>query len=275
MELLYCSALMFIKTSIGCALLRINNNRYIKWAIYIVTFLSVSSGFVPLVVVSSICQPMSGAWTGVGKCRPFSQINTVVVFLTATSISTDVVYSVLPFIILWNLQMKQSKKLIIATLLSLTFMYVQSSPEGRTFAYLSFHHSSSGATIIRAFYIADFSATVNYPCKSKIHLLKQNTKIRLVRIAYPTLYSTIELGTGVIFASIPGVKPIYNLITSRVKKVDSRYDQSDHSKDTDRSGNGKYYTMEALNTAGPPSNDDEENLIHNKSAIKISSKYVV
>ncbi|THY11058.1 hypothetical protein D6D01_09065 [Aureobasidium pullulans] len=144
-ELLYCVCFMFVKSSIGFGLLRINNNVYIKWGIYGVTFVSVASGFIPLVVIGSLCTPVSGAWTGIGKCRPTSQVYHIVIFITVTSIITDFAFCIFPYVILRNLQMKKTRKWIIALLLSLTFV-------------------ASGLTVVRAFFFTDYLATADYPC---------------------------------------------------------------------------------------------------------------
>jgi hypothetical protein len=140
---------------------------------------------------------------------------------------------------------------------------------------MSFHYSSSGATLFRAFYIHDLTATVNFARKFEIRpFIKIYTNIRLDRVAYPITCSTIELGTGIIFASVPSLKPFMQFFTSTEKKFDTSYNQS--GRDAERTGTGHYYTMEVLkSTAGPSTNEDEEDLIRDKAAIVVSSQYVV
>jgi hypothetical protein len=115
---------------------------------------------------------------------------------------------------------------------------------------MSFHYSSSGATLFRAFYIHDLTATVNFARKFEIRpFIKIYTNIRLDRVAYPITCSTIELGTGIIFASVPSLKPFMQFFTSTEKKFDTSYNQS--GRDAERTGTGHYYTMEVLkSTAG-------------------------
>lgn len=64
----YLTSLIFVKSSICFALLRITTNKGIRMFLYIIIFLSFCCGFVTMVACLSLCVPVSASWTGIGKC---------------------------------------------------------------------------------------------------------------------------------------------------------------------------------------------------------------
>lgn len=70
----------------------------------------------------SICVPVSAAWTGIGKCAAPNVLRCVAIYTTVSSIITDFSCSILPYVILWNLQMDKKLKFTLAAILSLGFL---------------------------------------------------------------------------------------------------------------------------------------------------------
>ena len=64
----YLTSLIFVKSSICFALLRIATNKLIRQFLYVIIFLSFCCGFVTMVACLAICVPVSASWTGVGRC---------------------------------------------------------------------------------------------------------------------------------------------------------------------------------------------------------------
>lgn len=118
----YLTSLIFVKSSICFALLRIATNRGIRQFLYFIIFLSFCCGFITMVACLAICVPLSASWTGVGKCAAPYVIKYVAVYTTVSSIVTDFSCSILPYVILWNLQMDRKLKFGLAAILSLGFL---------------------------------------------------------------------------------------------------------------------------------------------------------
>ncbi|THZ31033.1 hypothetical protein D6C89_01106 [Aureobasidium pullulans] len=71
-ECVYLASLIFVKLSIGFALLRITTHRSIRHFLYFIMTLSSISGFICMVAILSMCQPLSATWTGMGKYITFA-----------------------------------------------------------------------------------------------------------------------------------------------------------------------------------------------------------
>jgi hypothetical protein len=118
----YLTSLIFVKSSICFALLRIATNKIIRQFLYFIIFLSFCCGFVTMMACLTLCVPLSASWTGIGKCAAASVIRNVAIYTTVSSMVTDFSCSILPFVILWNLQMEKKLKFTIAAILSLGFL---------------------------------------------------------------------------------------------------------------------------------------------------------
>ncbi|KAG9515246.1 hypothetical protein KCU93_g9542, partial [Aureobasidium melanogenum] len=171
---LYLTSLIFVKSSICFALLRIATNRGIRNFLYFIIFLSFCCGFITMVACLSICVPLSASWTGIGKCAAPYVIKYVAVYTTVSSCITDFSCSILPFVILWNLQMDKKLKFGLAAILSLGFL-------------------ASAATVVRAFYFNRFLATVDY----------------VWGFSDLMIWSIIEDLIAITIGSVPSLKPLF------------------------------------------------------------------
>jgi hypothetical protein len=138
----YLTSLIFVKSSICFALLRIATHKGIRQFLYFIIFLSFCCGFVTMMACLLLCVPLSASCTGIGKCAASSVIRNVgkfypdrhskdaledantiaAIYTTVSSMVTDFSCSILPFVILWNLQMDRKLKFTIAAILSLGFL---------------------------------------------------------------------------------------------------------------------------------------------------------
>ncbi|KAH0168273.1 hypothetical protein KCU82_g5556, partial [Aureobasidium melanogenum] len=84
----YLTSLIFVKSSICFALLRIATSRAIRQFLYVIIFLSFCCGFITMVACLAICVPLSASWTGVGKCAAPYVIKYVAVYTTVSSCIT-------------------------------------------------------------------------------------------------------------------------------------------------------------------------------------------
>ncbi|KAI5240295.1 hypothetical protein E4T43_06161 [Aureobasidium subglaciale] len=202
----YLISLIFVKSSICFALLRITPNKQIRQFLYFIIFLSFCCGFVTMVACLAICVPVSASWTGVGKCAAPNVLKCVAVYTTVSSCITDFSCSILPFVILWNLQMAKKLKFTLAAILSLGFL-------------------ASAATVVRAFYFNRFLATVDY----------------VWGFSDLMIWSIIEDLIAITIGSVPSLKPLF----ARFKFMSSVSSTRRAGKKTGEYQNCESYNMHA------------------------------
>jgi len=136
-EYFYAVGAMFIKISVAVALLRIAANRKpFKWGLWALIAATVIAAAVFCIGIANICTfvycPTYNACT---NCLPGHPINTlwgeskgvcnlqlntnVSLFYSAIEIAADFSLSILPAILLWNVQMKTRVKSSVAIMLGL------------------------------------------------------------------------------------------------------------------------------------------------------------
>ncbi|KAH0336821.1 hypothetical protein KCU81_g8435, partial [Aureobasidium melanogenum] len=170
----YLISLIFVKSSICFALLRITTSRGVRNLLYFIIFLSFCCGFITTVACLSLCVPLSASWTGIGKCAAPEVIKNVAIYTTVSSCITDFSCSILPYVILWNLQMDKKLKFGLAAILSLGFL-------------------ASAATVVRAFYFNRFLAPVDY----------------VWGFSDLMIWSIIEDLIAITIGSVPSLKPLF------------------------------------------------------------------
>jgi hypothetical protein len=124
-QILYCASLIFIKSSICVALIRLVISKRLLYTLYAILALSASYGAIAMMTVLLQCRPLEATWDpSAGTCSNGAIIVRISWFVTACSITTDFACAVMPFVILWKLQMRKRLKFTIAAMLSLGFLYV-------------------------------------------------------------------------------------------------------------------------------------------------------
>ncbi|THW34250.1 hypothetical protein D6D25_05315 [Aureobasidium pullulans] len=122
-QVLYCASLIFIKSSICVALIRLVVTRRLLYTLYAILALSASYGFIAMMTVLLQCRPLRATWEpSAGTCSNQGIIVHISYFVTACSITTDLACAVMPFVILWKLQMRRRLKFTVAAMLSLGFL---------------------------------------------------------------------------------------------------------------------------------------------------------
>ncbi|KAF2223275.1 hypothetical protein BDZ85DRAFT_261310 [Elsinoe ampelina] len=177
-QITYSFTLAFVKTSIALALYRITTSKLIKAYLWFVIFISVATGFVILGVSLSLCNPLSGVWDlriSHQVCSPSigKRVNGVFIFAAISAIITDFSCSIIPYIIIWNLQMAKKVKIQLSSVLGLSFI-------------------ACAATLVRMKYISRYTPGKDY----------------LWGLAEPYLWTLIECGVAIIVGSIPSLRPL-------------------------------------------------------------------
>lgn len=117
--LVYVIGLAVIKSSICATLLRIaGQQKGFRIAIFSLLALTIVTFLVTFIGILLLCTPISGNWTGEGKCASMETMVALSYTSTAATITTDLACVAVPSVMLWNVQMKKSKKISVFILLS-------------------------------------------------------------------------------------------------------------------------------------------------------------
>lgn len=115
--------LALLKTSICLLVLRIKNQPRLRYFLTAVIVGLVLTNLLPWIILLAECSPVNAYWTGESdKCWP-SSIRIYSIYLqTAYSVTTDLLCSLLPIYVVWDLQMSALRKVGIWSLMSLGLM---------------------------------------------------------------------------------------------------------------------------------------------------------
>ncbi|EDU45539.1 hypothetical protein PtrSN002B_000696 [Pyrenophora tritici-repentis] len=176
-EYFYAVGAMFIKISVAVALLRIAANRKaFRWGLWALIGATVVAAAVFCIGIANICHPINTLW-GESKGTCNLQLNTnVSLFYSAIEIAADFSLSLLPAVLLWNVQMKTRVKSSVAVMLGLA-----------SFA--------SCATIVRLKYLTLYSDPGEFMFGTG-------------KIGF---WSLTEEGIGIIAGSLPALRPLLSL----------------------------------------------------------------
>jgi hypothetical protein len=117
--LLFFVAICLMKISICLLLLRIKNERWLRWLIYgMMAGLVLTNGGVVVILLAE-CRPLDEYWDDMGTCwdprvRVFSIYMTI-----AYAILTDLLCSCLPLVVIWKVRIPLKSKLLVCGLMSL------------------------------------------------------------------------------------------------------------------------------------------------------------
>ncbi|KXH60997.1 hypothetical protein CSAL01_06673 [Colletotrichum salicis] len=179
---LYVAVLCTIKTSICITTLRIATTMpTLRIAVYILMSLTVATFLTTFVGILLLCRPVEANWDtsivleGRGECSPVSSMLALSYTSTVSTIVTDLACAVLPAIILWQTQMKLSKKIMVSFV-------------------LSFGSFASVSTMIRTPYIDHYNRPLD---DLAFH------------IASIPLWSNVETAIGFIAGSLPALRQFF------------------------------------------------------------------
>ena len=172
-------AMMFIKSSIGLLLLKIQENS-LWWRIFcwVMIAIQVAYGVGNTIFILLQCRPLEGAWDPSvlargGECLPVTAIVTASNVGAGVNISTDILLSFAPLAFLWKLRRPLREKMLIGFLMGLG-----------TFA--------SASSVVKAVLVKDYTSVAD-------------PWARLVHIGTWTM---LEQLLAMIVASAPYMKPL-------------------------------------------------------------------
>lgn len=119
-EIAMFTILPLTKISIGFFILRFNDSGWLKWFLYgLMTGLVLTYGACIIVLLAQ-CRPIRAYWNrSAGACWNIKIYNDVIWIQAGYSILSDVAYTFLPLVVLWNIQISFRHKLGISGLMSL------------------------------------------------------------------------------------------------------------------------------------------------------------
>lgn len=122
--LLFFVAICLMKISICLLLLRIKNERWLRWLIYaIMAGLVVTNGGVVIILLAE-CRPVDEYWDDMGACWD-PRVRVFSIYLTiAYAILTDLLCSCLPLVVIWKVRIPLKSKLLVCGLMSLGLLCV-------------------------------------------------------------------------------------------------------------------------------------------------------
>ncbi|KAI6486176.1 hypothetical protein MCOR13_009507 [Pyricularia oryzae] len=213
MQLVYVTLLALTKASMLCFFLRVFSTPWMKRA-SIITLAVIAVWWVSYVCACIfICDPVSGQWTGVGKC---GQYITMIQSLIATNAIGDVVIMMMPMKQIWSLKMRKTDKVgVSASFLLGTACVV--------------------IAIFRLIYIStvDLNSNVTGTMSTTILLF------------------TLEPNLAILCISIPMLRPFYVLYKKRVGSSRLTEDKSGYNNGP--SGNGYAKDVSNISSNGIPS----------------------
>ncbi|KAI2627743.1 hypothetical protein GGR54DRAFT_430179 [Hypoxylon sp. NC1633] len=177
--LFYSACLVLIKTSICMTMLRLTvTMRYIRFVVYALLALSISSFLILFVSTIAQCRPLRANWDprllvqGAAECGSEDARMGTSYASTMLTIATDIACAIVPAVILWSTQLKRRTKFLVSML-------------------LSFGSFASVCTMIRAPYI-------KYYTSDNI----------LYWMGYVILWSNVETGIGLMAGSAPVLQKV-------------------------------------------------------------------
>lgn len=143
-QILLFASICLLKCSIMLLLLRIKDSRKLKITLYSIMAGLVVTNFGCIIILLAECDPVSAYWTGVGKCWPakiriysiyltictlldciyprWASISTDQSSLAAYSVLTDLMCSLLPLVVVWNVRIPFKTKVSVCALMGLGLM---------------------------------------------------------------------------------------------------------------------------------------------------------
>jgi hypothetical protein len=123
--MLYVVSLVLIKGSICMTMLRVGNPiKSLRICVYLLLGLVVGTFLATIIGILCLCRPVEANWNtalvleGKATCASMDAMIGLSYFSTASSIATDMACAVLPGLIVWNMQLKQTTKIFVCVLLS-------------------------------------------------------------------------------------------------------------------------------------------------------------
>ncbi|KAK2791660.1 hypothetical protein FQN52_004576 [Onygenales sp. PD_12] len=196
MQLIYTVLLAAVKASMLCFYLRVFVTPFMQMASKIMLGFLMAWMLSFVFACTFLCTPVSGQWTGVGKCGQYIPL---IQALIATNAIGDLVIMLLPMPSIWSLQMRKTDKLGVTSCFALALAYDPhfSIPEK---AQLIIPNSCIVCAGFRLYYISAVDLTGNVTGT----------------MATTVFLFTLEPNLAILCVSIPMLRPFYSMYKKRM-----------------------------------------------------------
>ncbi|KAG6362935.1 hypothetical protein INS49_008030 [Diaporthe citri] len=168
------------KVSVGLFLLRLKPSLRFVWFIRGVIVFIVLSAAGNFLTVFFQCTPLEFIWDHSipgGRCIQARDLKFAAFFNSSVSLLTDLVFALLPVPILWSVQLNWKVKIAVSAVLALGIF-------------------ASAAAVVKMMFLSSYGSHGDF--------LWDSTDI--------TIWTTVEICTAIIAASIPSLKPLFKAI---------------------------------------------------------------
>ncbi|KAL3425733.1 integral membrane family protein [Phlyctema vagabunda] len=219
-------ALCLAKVSIGLFLFRLTpSHRYSVFILCLIT-LTVLSATGNLLTVFFQCRPLAFTWDATvpgGKCIPPANLKFAAFFNSSVSVLTDLIFALLPIPMLWNVQLNWKVKSAVAGILSLGIF-------------------ATAAAFVKIFYLTSYGKHGDF----------------LFDSSDLTIWTTVEICTAMMAASIPCLKPLFRAIFTGSSAANYGSQGYNNNQGYVRNADtNKTHTAHRPNWSGKNSADDE------------------
>ncbi|OQN96682.1 hypothetical protein B0A48_17322 [Cryoendolithus antarcticus] len=112
--------LCLLKVSVCLLVLRIKSTKKLRWGLWGLITLLVVTTLLPVIVLFAECRPMSAYWTGPAtKCWDAKVRIYSIYVQTAVSVLADVICTLLPVAVVWDLSLSMKNKIAVCGLMGL------------------------------------------------------------------------------------------------------------------------------------------------------------
>ncbi|ROW07684.1 hypothetical protein VMCG_03577 [Cytospora schulzeri] len=230
-EITYAWSLPFIKSSICLTMLRIITERKFRIILWVSMGASVATAMIGFAAVVALCNPIEEYWDPSvgGWCAPIDIITGISYLISAMSVITDWTCSLLPCVVVWNLQMQPRLKASVCGVLALGMV-------------------ASAATIVRLPYLQYYNVPTDYLCTfymprgifkilSRIKSLTQKLADNVGNIV---VWSIVECGIGIICGSLPSLRTLFKSWLDKSVRGDTYDNSSYRMGKSGGGGNGEH-----------------------------------
>lgn len=197
---------LFTKISISIYIVRIKNEKWLRRMLWVLMVLMFLATLICIIGLSISCIPLEALWNPAikGKCLPLQTVYIVSYVQSAFTIITDLCFTVSPIAILWNVQIRKGRKVLICFLMSLGLVATISNA-------------------LRNVFVPDLTSpdlTRKKPWRSRNATVAVLTALSVDAITPITIVAVLELSSGIIAACIPACMPLFQLQKIREQQSD-------------------------------------------------------
>ncbi|KAK7985623.1 Integral membrane protein [Apiospora saccharicola] len=207
-------SLIIVQVCVGIFLLRIAINRSHLLVLHILTWGTLVVGIPYAFLMALRCRPIDTFWNvspqTPGQCWDYRLMGVLIHIASALNCFADWVFGVIPFFIVRSLNITRPTKALVAWVLCFAAMWVKTPLTHLVAGHTdTVRYSGSIATIVRTFFLPRMLSVHDF--LSYTYRTYQDDTVDLC------IWSTVEVGVGVLAWSAATCRPIHRYFLARIK----------------------------------------------------------